>query len=219
MRHRLLAAAALALTGAMPVFAQDAPVLSWGAAVTSDYISKGSTQSNGHPAVQGYVEGAYGMVYGGVWSSTVDFANDPDFGGDTLEFDLYAGIRPTWGDFTFDLSYVRYLYNDSGDCCGEFVGVIGYPIADLGEIGAELDYDPVADTKWGVFSASLAFLTDFNVGGEVGTDFGTMDLGSDKVAWDLGVSRTLGDFALVDLRYYDSNYDPGRGVLSIAIDF
>ena len=48
------------------------PELSYGAAVTSNYIDKGTAQSDGKPAVQGYVEGAYGIFYGGVWSSTVD---------------------------------------------------------------------------------------------------------------------------------------------------
>jgi hypothetical protein len=66
----------------------------------------------------------------------------------------------------------------------------------------------------------VSFLTDWEVGGTVGTDFGTLELGEDdKVAWDIGVTRALGDFAAVDLRYYDSNYDPDRGVVTIGMDF
>jgi uncharacterized protein (TIGR02001 family) len=56
--------------------------LNYGVAVTSNYISDGVTQSNDNPALQGYVEGSYGLFYGGVWASTVDFADDPEFGGD-----------------------------------------------------------------------------------------------------------------------------------------
>ncbi len=219
MLHPAVPAAVLALGLASPLAAQNLPEFSWGAAVTSDYISKGSTQSDGHPAVQGYVEGAYNIFYGGVWSSTVSFPGDEVFGNDNLEIDLYAGVRPTFGDLSADVSYVRYFYDDSGDCCGEFVFVLGYPMADIGEVGAELDYDPEADTKWGVLSASVSFLTDFSVGGTLGTDFGTFDLGDNKVAWDLGVTRALGDFAEVDLRYYDANDEPARGVLSVAVDF
>ena len=123
--------------------------LNYGVALTSNYISDGATQSDDKPALQGYVEGSYGLFYGGVWSSTVDFPGDPEFGDDNLEFDLYAGVRPTLGDFSFDLSYYRYLYDSSGDCCGEFVLIAQYPVADFGEVGVEYDYDPVDDTRWG----------------------------------------------------------------------
>ena len=206
--------AVLAAGVALPVAAQEAPELSYGAAVTSNYIFRGQTQSDNRPALQGYVEGAYGMFYGGVWSSTVDIEDD------NLEFDLYAGIRPTFGDLSVDLSYVRYLYNSSGDCCGEVILDLAYPMADIGELGAEFAYDPVEHTKWAQLGVSVGFLTAYSVGGTLGTDFGTLDLGKDdEVAWDLGVSRTLGEIGLVDLRYYDSNYEGARGVLSIAVYF
>ena len=93
-------------------------------------------------------------------------------------------------------------------------------MADLGAVGAEFDYDPETELQWGELGATVSFLTDWEVGGTVGTDFGTQELGEDdKVAWDIGVTRALGDFAAVDLRYYDSNYDPGRLVLAIGGDF
>lgn len=194
--------------------------LNYGVAFTSNYISDGTTQSNDKPALQGYVEGSYGMFYGGVWSSTVDFVDDEVFGDDNLEFDLYAGIRPTLGDFSFDISYYRYLYDDSGDCCGEFVLIAQYPVADFGEVGVEYDYDPVGNTRWGELAGALSFKEVWEVGGAVGTDWGSEEWGeADKVAWNAGVTRGLGDFASVDLRYYDSNYDPGTAVLSIYMDF
>jgi uncharacterized protein (TIGR02001 family) len=194
--------------------------LNYGVAVTSNYISDGTTQSNDNPALQGYVEGSYGLFYGGIWSSTVDFADDPEFGGDQIEFDIYAGVRPTLGDFSFDFSYYRYLYDDSGDCCGEFVLIAQYPVADFGEVGAEFDYDPVGDTRWGELAGGLVFAEVWEVGGAVGTDWGSEDWGEDdKVAWNAGVTRTLGDIASVDLRYHDSNYDPGTAVLTIYLDF
>ena len=222
MIHPAFPAAALAfgLALAQPLAAQTMPELSYGVAITSNYIDKGSTQSNDNPALQGYVEAAVGMFYGGVWSSTVDFADDPDFGGDQFEFDLYAGVRPSFGDLSVDLSYYRYLYDDSGDCCGEIILALEYPMADLGAIGGKFEYDPENETQWGVLGASVSFLTDWEVGGTVGTDFGSLELGEDdKVAWDVGVTRALGDFAAVDLRYYDSNYDPDRGVVTIGMDF
>ena len=183
--------------------------LNYGAAITSNYISDGATQSNDNPALQGYVEGSYGLFYGGIWSSTVDFADDPEFGGDQIEFDLYAGVRPTLGDFSFDISYYRYLYDDSGDCCGEFVLVAQYPVADFGDVGVEFDYDPVENTRWGELAGALTFKEVWEVGGAIGTDFGSEEWGNDdKVAWDAGVTRGLGEIASVDLRYYDFELRP-----------
>ena len=212
MIKRLVAAGLVLAAG--PAAAQGAPELSYGLAVTSNYIFRGSTQSNDNPALQGYVEGAYGIVYAGVWASTVDIDDD------SVEFDLYAGVRPSFGDFELDVGYVRYLYDDTGDCCGELALGVGYPMADLGELGAKVWYDPVADTTWTEAAVSVGIVAEFEAGGTIGTDFGTLELGEDdKVAWDLGLSRGLGEFANVDLRYYDSNYDPGRLVLSIGADF
>ena len=194
--------------------------LNYGVALTSNYIDNGATQSDDKPALQGYVEGSYGLFYGGVWSSTVDFPGDPEFGDDNLEFDLYAGVRPTLGDFSFDLSYYRYLYDSSGDCCGEFVLIAQYPVADFGEVGVEYDYDPVGDTRWGELAGALSFVEVWEVGGAVGTDWGSEEWGEDdKVAWNAGVTRSVGDVASVDLRYYNSNYDPGTAVLTIYLDF
>jgi uncharacterized protein (TIGR02001 family) len=194
--------------------------LNYGVALTSNYIDNGTTQSDDKPALQGYVEGSYGLFYGGIWSSTVDFPGDPEFGDDSLEFDLYAGIRPTLGDFTFDISYFRYIYDDSGDSNGEFVLIAGYPVADFGEVGVEYDYDPVNDTRWGELAGGLTFAEVWEVGGAVGTDWGSEDWGEDdKVAWNAGVTRYVGEVASVDLRYHDSNYDPGTAVLSIFLDF
>ena len=50
--------AVLAAGVALPVAAQEAPELSYGAAVTSNYIFRRQTQSDNRPALQGYVEGA-----------------------------------------------------------------------------------------------------------------------------------------------------------------
>jgi uncharacterized protein (TIGR02001 family) len=212
MIQRFLPVALVLAAG--PAAAQTAPELSFGFAVTSNYIFRGTTQSNDNPAVQGYVEGAYGMLYGGVWASTVDIDDD------SAEFDLYAGVRPSFGDLSVDVSYVRYLYDDTGDCCGEIALGLGYPMADLGELGAKVWYDPVADTTWAEAAMSVGIVAEFEVGGTIGTDFDTLELGEgSKVAWDLGISRGLGDFANVDLRYYDSNYDPDTVVLSIGADF
>lgn len=213
---------AMVMAGALasPALAQDRLEMAYGLTVTSNYISDGATQSDDKPAVQGYVEGMFGMVYGGLWASTVDFPGDPEFGDDNVEIDTYLGLRHSLGDVDLDFSYYRYFYDQSGDCCGEFILKAGYPMADLGALGLEFDYDPEQETTWLEGTVGILFTTDFEVGGSVGSDFGTEAWGErDKVAWDVGVSRGLGEIATVDLRYHDSNYDPGRLVLSMDLDF
>ena len=217
IQKAMIHAAALALaTGAAG--AQEF-ALNYGVAVTSNYISDGATQSNDNPALQGYVEGAVRPVLRRVWSSTVDFADDPEFGGDQIEFDLYAGVRPTLGDFSFDISYYRYLYDDSGDCCGEFVLS---PVSGgrLRRGRRRVRLRPGQRHPLGRACRGADVPEVWEVGGAVGTDWGSEEWGEDdKVAWDAGVTRGLSDIASVDLRYYDSNYDPGTAVLTIYLDF
>jgi uncharacterized protein (TIGR02001 family) len=115
--------AALAVTAAVPAFAADMPVkankivvatpspwdIAFGTALTSDYVLRGVSQSNGRPAVQGYFELRYNVndmiqLYAGVWSSSLwtGFAN--------AEIDPNAGVRFTLGSFGLDVGYVYYGY-------------------------------------------------------------------------------------------------------------
>lgn len=68
-------------------------------------------------------------------------------------------------------------------------------------------------------AASTARRDDWEVGGSIGTDFGSLDLGRDRVAWDVGVARYFAYFDTVDLRYYDSDDDPDTVVVSLSADF
>jgi uncharacterized protein (TIGR02001 family) len=215
MTPKILAPAALAAVLPAMASAQSPVEFAYGFAVTSNYISDGATQSDDNPALQGYVEGSYRLFYGGVWASTVDF-ND----GDQVEFDIYAGVRQTFGSLDFDLNYTRYVYDDSGDCCGDIILVLGYPIEGIGAVGFEQKWDPEEGRVWSELAAGVTFAEVWEAGGVIGTDFGTRDEGErDRVAWDLGVSRGLGDYATLDLRYYDSNYDDATGVVTISFDF
>lgn len=234
MIRNIAATALVALAAAGTAAAQDdyddsapaSPALtfSYGFAVTSNYIDQGVTQSDDNPALQGYVEAGFGLFYTGVWASTVDFGgndvDDGEFEGDQVEFDLTLGIRPTFGQLWTDLNYTRYLYDNSGDCCGEIIGAAGYPITDFAELAGEVDWDPEENTTWIEASLGLTFAEVWQMSGALGTDFGTEEWGErDKVAFDVGLGRSLGDIGTVDLRYYDSNYDDGNLVLTIGADF
>ncbi|HSB21714.1 MAG TPA: TorF family putative porin [Burkholderiaceae bacterium] len=98
--------AALALAGSK-AFAADP----WGGALTltTDYIFRGVSQSNGNPAAQVdlHARSPAGW-FAGAWSST---ANPPPSYAGSPEVDLYAGFgRPLSDRWVATLSVVRYLY-------------------------------------------------------------------------------------------------------------
>src|SRR4029453_16275381 len=49
--------------------------LSFGVSATTNYVSRGITNSGNDPAVQGYVEPSIGPVYFNLWSSNVNFGD------------------------------------------------------------------------------------------------------------------------------------------------
>ena len=86
---------------------------SWNIGATSDYVFRGISQNGRHATPQGGVDVTYGIFYAGVWSSGVDFGQNPLPAGQAIagtEVDLYAGIKPVWGPLTFDLGVIQYWY-------------------------------------------------------------------------------------------------------------
>jgi uncharacterized protein (TIGR02001 family) len=201
----MLAAALCGLSGA--AMAQDFTTYV-GAAVTTDYISDGETQSGGDPALQGYVEAEHASgLYLGAWASTVDLD------GDSAELDLYLGFRNEIGPLSYDIGYFRYLYDESGDCCGELILALGYAVNDTLGVGLELTSD-LEGTESVRPEIALALPGDFELSG--GVEFYSDDGGE---AWDVGLSRGLTDMISADLRYYDASYaDEGTFVLSLSWD-
>lgn len=102
--------------------AQAAPAASWGAiagsvAITSDYVFRGISQTQGGPALQGSLEYTkeFGMFtpYAGTFLSNVDFpdpVNNTDLKMD-WELDLYFGLRAApVENLTLDVGYIKYYY-------------------------------------------------------------------------------------------------------------
>ena len=69
--------------------------VAFGAALSSDYIFRGITQSNHRPSVNAYFEPRYNVtkdlqLYAGIAGSSISFPNRA-----AAEVDFFAGIRPT----------------------------------------------------------------------------------------------------------------------------
>ncbi|WP_336335202.1 TorF family putative porin [Pseudomonas putida] len=84
------------------------------AGIFSDYRTRGISQTQNDPALQGSLTLAHASgLYAGVWSSNVDFGFDSRT---RQELDYYAGYF--WqisDDVTLDTSYIKYVYPRQGD--------------------------------------------------------------------------------------------------------
>lgn len=99
--------------------------VAFGAAVMSNYVFRGVTQSNKNGSVAAYFEPRYNInpnlqLYAGVAGESISFANRA-----AAEIDVYGGIRPTFGAFAFDFGVWGYLY--PGGKCADGVTTGGIP--------------------------------------------------------------------------------------------
>ncbi len=185
--------------------------LSWGGTITTDYISSGRTNSDNEPALQGYVELESDGFYGGLWGSTVRFPDSSD----RIEVDLYLGYRNTVGALSYDVGYARYFYDDSGDCCGEFLLSLDAEMGQGLSLGTQFKYDPDAEK----LNARLGSAVPLNDQIELSGGLGRLE--SSHNYWDLGATYSLNDTIGIDLRYHDTNLssEKSRAVLSVSYDY
>ena len=110
----MIVASAAALAGLLCAGSVQAQVqVSGTAALTSDYVWRGSSQSDGDPAAQVGAKVTVGSGwYASAWGSNVSFTPDS---GARSEFDLVAGwsgaLSPDW---SLDANLTRYVYPGTG---------------------------------------------------------------------------------------------------------
>lgn len=111
---------AMATLGAGPAHAQDATatnVISYNAAVVSDYRFRGISQSRLQPALQGgadYTHNPSGF-YAGTWLSSIKWTKDTVGGSGDVEWDLYGGKRgEIVKDVNYDVGGLYYFYPSNG---------------------------------------------------------------------------------------------------------
>lgn len=110
--HAVPASVGAACLGALllsAAFRADAAELSGNAALTSDYIWRGSTQTHGDPAVQvGFKIAGDSGLYGAAWASNVEFAPETHA---SSEFDFTLGWGRSLGaDWAIDVNVLHYAY-------------------------------------------------------------------------------------------------------------
>lgn len=180
------------------------------ATLTSDYVYRGVTYSDGHPAMQLGADIAFGSgFYTGIWGSTVDIANGPTRQRDT-QVNIYAG---------YELEISRHWSLGAGIVAYTFPGQTGDIDYDYEEYTVVADYD---DRVWVEFAwspdlygtgretTSIDLLTEWPLpGGLVGiVGAGYYDTsaltGIGYGYWQFGIARDLGRFN-VDLSLHNTN--------------
>jgi uncharacterized protein (TIGR02001 family) len=181
--------------------------IAFGAAVTSDYISGGVSQTGGKPAAQGYVEANYNIFYVGTWASNVDFGEEPD-----AEIDVYAGIRPEIDRAAFDLGYAHYFYaENTSPNYGAINASAEYYATDSLTLGGDIsfapDYSQMGDySLWLEGTVDYALPANFGVSAALAYQIYAdgLDL-PDYWTWNAGIYWSWEETVTLDLRYVGSD--------------
>ncbi len=202
-----LAAALLTMTAAGAASAQDADV-AFNAAVSSDYVFRGVSQTDEDPAFSAGVDLTLDSFYAGAWISNVDFGDDTKG-----EFDVYGGFRTEAAGFNFDFGVVGYLYIDEPSSADynyvEYKAAVSRAVGPI-TAGAVVFYSPDffgPDDEAVYYEANLAFAPadGWTISGAVGHQ--ALDVSDDYTTWNVGASYALTDVYVLDVRYHDTDID------------
>ncbi len=211
MTIKLHAAAAALLLMAAPgaAFAQTAPDWAFNAAVGSDYVFRGVSQTEEDPAVSAGVDLTAGSFYAGGWASNVSFVGDDDT---DAEVDLYGGFRSETAGWNLDLGVVGYLYTsqpDGADYDYAEVKLAASRAVGPATVGAAVYYSPdffgASEDEATYVEANAAFspAAKWTVSGALGRQFVSSDF--DYTTWNVGAAYALTDNLAVDVRYHDTD--------------
>ena len=175
----LATAVAAALTSGVAA----ASDLSANAAITSNYIWRGVSQTTDQAAGQGGIDwGHKSGLYVGTWVSNVNFGND-----DGYEMDLYAGFSGEAGNFGYDLGVLTYQYPVTPQF--NFTEVYVSGTVKIITVGLNYTVDAASGNDGGVFDSGDAYL------------YGSLDFPAGKS----DVSLYAGTYA------FDNDGKPGVG--------
>lgn len=198
MKSFKLAASLAVVLSAAPfaAFAQEEESpFSWEITAVSDYVWRGSSQSDENPTGQaGFTYTSPVGIYAGVWASGVDFGpGDPD-----LEVDGFIGYNVDLSDaVNFDVMINRYTYPGASDLnFNELITTTTFAENYSLTVAYSNDFGG-SDTKaWYVAGgASIGLPNDFSLDLGVGRSMFDDDYSDDYTDWSVGLSRSWGLFS------------------------
>ena len=203
---------------APPVAAAGKIDMAIGVAGTTDYQSRGITQSDSDPAIQGYIEPSYGLgpvlgdAFVNIWSSS-----DVDFGAGVqgAEIDVAAGIKPKFlgPKWSPNIGWVHYFYapEDLNPAYGEVYAKTDYTFGEedkftlRGLIFFAPDYNLSGFTGTYVAGGGRVKLwKNFGVYAGVGYQFFEDPNAFEDLVWTAGASYYWKSLTF-DVRYWDTN--------------
>ena len=204
----MAATATLALGIAAQAKAEDGPSVSFNVGAASDYVFRGYSQTDSKPQVYGGADLGVGIFYAGAWLSNVDFGDST-----SMEYDLYAGFKPTLGPVSLDVGLVRYGYTNQEDGAdldfweGKLAGSVA---AGKGTVGGALYYTPenfgqTGQATYVELNGSMPIAEKLSVSGAVGHQ--ALEGDGDYETWNLGLGYAINDVFGLDLRYWDTNVE------------
>ncbi|MBI1301507.1 MAG: porin [Alphaproteobacteria bacterium] len=185
------------------------------AALVTEYVFRGITQSDEGPAVQGGFDASHESgLYAGVWGSSVDF-NDGDEA--SAEVDVYAGYSGTFKGLNYDIGAIYYAYPGADSSLDydfwEAALAVGYDF-DLFSASASFNYSPnyfadSGDAQYYALGVDVPLPKDFTLSGHVGfqeiDDNGAFGV-EDYIDWSVGLGYSIHGFDL-SLQYIDTDLD------------
>jgi uncharacterized protein (TIGR02001 family) len=213
----IAATATLALGIAAQAKAEDGPSVSFNVGAASDYVFRGYSQTDSKPQVYGGADLGVGIFYAGAWLSNVDFGDST-----SMEYDLYAGFKPTLGPVSLDVGLLRYGYTNQEDGAdldfweGKLAGSVA---AGKGTVGAAVYYTPenfgqTGQATYVELNGSMPIAEKFSVSGAVGHQ--ALEGDGDYETWNLGLGYAINDVFGLDLRYWDTSVDESNDPAKLA---
>lgn len=219
-------------TASLPVLAEDTPAssLSGNIGLTSDYVFRGVSQTQGGPAIQGGFDYAHSSgLYVGTWASNVAWVSTDDGAGNkffkdnnSMEIDLYGGYRGAAGDLGYDVGVITYYYPGDQIATGA-----GGTDPDTTEVYVGLSwkflsakYSHTVSDRFVGWSTSTggktrgSYYIEMNANYDLGNGWGVLahvgyqDVKDNDDAsytdWKVGVSKDVG-FGVITLAYSDTD--------------
>ena len=197
MRKQLISLALLAL---MPLAAQaqdeDGSGFNWNAAATSEYMFRGISQTDDHPAIQAGAGYSWSNgLYVGAWASNVDFGDDTD-----AEVDTFIGWNGDLSDnVNLDVQLNRYNYIGEPDgvdyAYNELIGKLSFAENYSATLGYTNDFLATeTDSFYLGVGGSWDVGNDINLTAGLGYTTVDEDLSSEDgyLDYSIGVNRDFG---------------------------
>lgn len=192
-------------------------------ALTTDYVFRGVSQTQGGPAIQGGVDYSHSSgFYVGTWASNVDWVSTGYKENNSMEVDLYGGFKGAAGDFGYDVGVITYYYP------GHQISGANDPDTTELYLGASwkflsMKYSYTVSDRfvgWGTTvgndSTQGSYYIELNGNYDLGSGWGVLghvgyqDVKDNSPAsytdYKLGVSKSI-DFGTFTLAYTDTNAD------------